>query len=522
MGETPAPPEQKIGPSGIAETTAADIMVLGKGGAVQLAGQFLARGLSFLFVGVAARILGPAGFGIYRQVKQVLITLGEVAPGGFNFAAVREIARGRAKGDHGAVRGAVRFSVRGALIVSLLLFVGVLVGADRIASWFGDSAQARQQMTVALQVGALFIPLYALMQVLRFATQGYKTMVPSVAVGSVIQPGAAVILSLAALLGGLGITGVILAEVMATGVALLVAIHYYLRIRTEKERLARPTWDAGRMTRFALALGGTRLFNTQSLGLGVILLGIAGTDREVGLFAIALSLQTLGVTFFQSIGNIWAPVVADVFERRDLARLESLYQTLNRWVATFSLPILMALIIRPDIFVRILGGPDAGEAAILCAILAIGNLFFVATGPTGYVLAMTGRTGINFLNSFSAVVLYVVLGAILVPRYGAVGMAVVDAVVTAAVNSARVIQAKLLVGVQPFGSSFVKPVAATLLGAAVLLGTRLIFGTDLVAGLVSLLVAGAVYVTALWLMGVAPEERYLMDQVRARLRGRRP
>jgi len=497
---------------------ASDIRVLGKGGAIQLAGQLLARGLSFVFVAFAARMLGPAGYGIYRQVKQVLLTLGEVAPGGFNFAVVREIARGRALGDHGAVRGAVRFSLRGAVIVSLLLFAGVLIGADWIASILADSGQAREQMTAALRVGAIFVPLYALMQVLRFATQGYKTMWPSVAVGSIIQPGLAVILSLGALLAGLGITGVIVAEVMATGVAVLVAAHYYLRIRTEKERLAPPTWNAGQMTRFALALGGTRLFNTQSLGLGVLLLGVVGTDREVGLFAIALSLQTIGVTFFQSMTNIWAPVVADVYERGDLVRLESLYQTLNRWVATFSLPLLMALIVRPDVFVRILGGPRADEAAILCAILAAGNLFFVTTGPTGYVLAMTGRTGINFLNSFAAVVVYILLGALLVPRYGAIGMAAVDAVVTAMVNSARVIEAKLLVGVQPFGRSFMKPVIATLLGAVVLLGVRVAFGPDLVAGLLSLPIAGVVYVAALWLMGVAQEERYVLGLIRARLR----
>lgn len=519
-GESPRSAAQRAGRKEIPKETAADIRVLGKGGAVQMGGQFLARGLHFLFVAVAVRILGPGGYGIYRQVKQVLTTLGEIAPGGFNYAAVREIARARAAGDHGAVRGAVRFSLRGAAVVSLLLFAGVVLGADRIAATFADSLQTRELMASVLRVGAIFVPLYALMQVLRFATQGYKTMVPSVLVGSVVQPGMAVLLSLGALLWGLGIDGVIVAEVIATGVAFLVAAHYYLRIRTEEERLARPSWDAGRMTRFALALGGTRLFNTQSLGLGVIILGLAGTDREVGLFAIALSLQTLGVTFFQSIINIWAPVVADVYERRDLARLESLYQTLNRWVATFSLPILMALIVRPDVFVRVLGGRSAAEAATLCAILAVGNVLFVATGPTSYVLAMTGHTAINFLNSFLAVVLYVVLGALVVPEYGAIGMAAVDAVVTAAVNTARVIEAKLMVGVQPFGRSFVKPLAATILGASVLVGARLLFGPGIDVGLASLAVAGAVYLAALWLMGLDPEERYLLDRMRARLRRR--
>jgi O-antigen/teichoic acid export membrane protein len=271
------------------------------------------------------------------------------------------------------------------------------------------------------------------------------------------------------------------------------------------------------MTRFALALGGTRLFNTQSLGLGVLILGFAGSDRDVGLFAIALSLQSLGVAFLQSITNIWAPVVADVHERRDLERLQTLYQTLNRWVGTFSLPILAALIVRPDIFMRILGGRAGAGAATLCAVLAAGNLFFVATGPTSYVLAMTGRAGINTLNSFSAVVLYVVLGLVVVPTHGAIGMAIVDAVVTALVNTIRVVEAKILVGVQPFGWSYAKPAAATLVSAALLLTSRFVFGPGLWIGIAALVVAGVMYLLALWLMGVGAEERYLLDRIKARI-----
>lgn len=50
------------------------------------------------------------------------------------------------------------------------------------------------------------------------------------------------------------------------------------------------------------------------------------------------------------------------------------------------------------------------QAASLVAILAAGNLFYAGTGPTGLVLSMTGRPGINFVNSAVAVALYIGLG----------------------------------------------------------------------------------------------------------------
>ncbi|MDQ4027113.1 MAG: polysaccharide biosynthesis C-terminal domain-containing protein, partial [Actinomycetota bacterium] len=257
------------------------------------------------------------------------------------------------------------------------------------------------------------------------------------------------------------------------------------------------------------------LLGIQSLGLGIIVVGLFRENREVGLFAVALALQGPGGVFLSGIVNIWAPVVSDLYGRGAVDRLESLYQTITRWIATFSFPVYAALIIEPDFFVRFFGNA-ALEAASVAAILAVGNLFYSGTGPTGYVLSMTGRPGVNFANSISAVVLYVVLGSMVVPEHGAVGMAVVDSVVTALVNAARVLEAKILVGVQPFGKSFLKPVAATVIAAAVLLLWQLVPGDTVVLEIVGIVVAGVVYLVVLRALGLDPEERYVWDRIRAR------
>jgi O-antigen/teichoic acid export membrane protein len=135
---------------------------------------------------------------------------------------------------------------------------------------------------------------------------------------------------------------------------------------------------------------------------------------------------------------------------------------------------------------------------------------------------MNGRPGVNFANSVSAVVLYVVLGSMVVPEHGAVGMAVVDSVVTALVNAARVLEAKILVGVQPFGRSFLKPVAATVIAAAVLLLWQLVPGDTVVLEIVGIVVAGVVYLVVLRALGLDPEERYVWDRIRARAARTRP
>jgi O-antigen/teichoic acid export membrane protein len=294
---------------------------------------------------------------------------------------------------------------------------------------------------------------------------------------------------------------------------------YLSRMLTAEERVVAPRSEPAAMVRFALPQAGASLLGIQSLGLGVLVLGVLGTNREVALFAVALALQGPGDVAFSGMIDIWAPVVSDLHSRGDIVRLGSLYTTITRWIATFSLPVYAALIIEPDLFVKFFG-PGYEEAALVVAILAVGSAFHTGVGPAVYLLSMTGRPGVNFANSVGAVALYVGLGIAIVPEYGAVGMAVVNTVVTALVSLARLVEAKVLVGLQPFGRSMFKPVAATIAGAAVLLGWKGAVGDSLVLASIGLVVAAGAYIGALRAFGLDPEERHVWNHIRRRLLSR--
>jgi O-antigen/teichoic acid export membrane protein len=498
---------------------AGDVRVVAKGGAVQMLGQITQKLVTFLLVAVMVRMLGTADYGLYRQVFQILMVATTLSSGGFPAAAVRFIVMARVAKDPNASRGAARTTIAGAAVASLVVFAVGFIAADDIAAAFADSPSNRSYLAFLLRVGAAYVPLYGCMQVLRFCTQAYRTMVPSVIVGNVIQPLSRFGLTVAALLAGFAVTGAVVALVASAGIALVGGFWYYRRLLSDQERVAVPRAKVGPILRFVLPQAGVALFSTQSLGLGILLIGVFGVDREVGLYGIAQSLQLAGGMFLNSIVGIWAPVVVHIYERGEIARLQSLYQTINRWVATFSVPIFMALMIQPELFVLLLSGRAESEAAILVSILAAGNLFYVATGPSGYLLAMTGRPSVNLVNSLVSVGLYVGLGIWLVPKYGAVGMAIVDAIVTALLNIARVIEGKILVGVQPFGRTFVKPMAATIAASGVLLIARLVLGHSVPMAIVGLLIAGLVYVGVLKVLGLEAEEKHVIDEVRTKFLG---
>lgn len=513
---------------GLSVEAAGDVATVARGAGVQITGQIAQSGFAFVFTAVAIHLLGTSLFGAYRKVVQVLAIAGQLGLAGFNYAAMRFITRARASGDHGGVKGATRVALWGTGIASACVVVALIVFGGPLASLFSGraSAIAESQLAFLFRLGAAYVPLFAFLQTLRYCTQAYKTMVPSVIAGNIIQPATRFVLGVGILVALVSfcacpredaVTGAVTTLIASMGAGTVAAAFYLRRMLTPEESRARPKTETSRMVRFALPQAGASLLGVQSLGLGILVLGIWSRDYEVGLFGVALALQGPGGLFLSGIVNIWAPVVSDLYERGETQRLASLFQTITRWVATFSFPVFAALIIQPDLFVRIFAGSSRLAAAPVVAILAAGNLFYTGTGPTGYVISMTGRPLVNFVNSVLAIALYVGLGARVVPEHGAIGMAVVDAAVTALINTARVVEAWILVGMQPFGRSFLKPLAATLAGAGALLVWTQVTSDETLVEIVGLAIAGLVYLVVLRVLGIDAEERYVWERIKKRV-----
>ena len=338
-------------------------------------------------------------------------------------------------------------------------------------------------------------------------------------VNDVIQPAALLVLGVGLMVAGFGVAGLVTGMAASAGIGLFVAIWYWRHELPPNERRAPPIAQVGPMVRFALPQAGVKLLNMRTVAPGILILGMIRSDAEVGLFALAMSLQGVALLFSQAILNIWTATVANLHGRGETSQLQSLYQTINRWSATYSFPILAALIVQPDTFVYFFGGHFIREAAVLTSILAVGTLFSVGTGPCATVVSMTGWPSVNLVNSIGAMALYVGAAIFVVPAHGAVGMAVVDAAVIALLNICRVVEARALVGIHPYGRSFLKPVIATLCTTGVLLMWKLVPGDGVGTGVLGLVAAGACYLLVLWKLGVDPEERFVYERIRGRLLG---
>jgi O-antigen/teichoic acid export membrane protein len=217
---------------------------------------------------------------------------------------------------------------------------------------------------------------------------------------------------------------------------------------------------------------------------------------------------------------MFAPFVADLYNRGETERLDRLFKTLTRWTVTATMPAFLVLAVAPEPVLRVFGADFAGGETALLIVLA-GQFINIATGSVGFVLIMVGRTGWDLLVYAASLALNLTLAIILADRYGIEGAAIANAVTFALSKWARLALVRRFVRIQPYDRDYVRLLAPTAAALAVMAAVHAGIGggwlLDLVAtaGLGSL----AYLVVYLWL-GLTDAERRGLAGLWARFKAR--
>ena len=93
-------------------------------------GRYRSALLTYGFTFIAFRILGRLSFGLYRQAVQILTIAAQLGLIGYNYAAMRWVARARAAENPGGVKGAARVALRCSAGASVVVVLLILLFAD--------------------------------------------------------------------------------------------------------------------------------------------------------------------------------------------------------------------------------------------------------------------------------------------------------------------------------------------------------------------------------------------------------
>jgi O-antigen/teichoic acid export membrane protein len=155
----------------------------------------------------------------------------------------------------------------------------------------------------------------------------------------------------------------------------------------------------------------------------ILVLGGYSDPSEVGFYGVARRLTILTTTFVMaSVNSVAGPQFAALHAQRNDAALARLARQCTFSMLAATLPVILALLIFPEIVLGLFG-PQFEQGAWPLRILALGQLIMVCIGPVETLLIMTGH-GKQMRNIIGATAIANVIGnLLLVPSYGAIGAA---------------------------------------------------------------------------------------------------
>ncbi len=259
--------------------------------------------------------------------------------------------------------------------------------------------------------------------------------------------------------------------------------------------------------------------NRSFMWIGSLIIGGFLAEKEVGFYGAANRTSLLGIMVLTSFGSIFAPIISELYNKKEFQKLETLFKTTTKWIFTISYPIFLIMIFFSKSILFFFGEEyTAGSQCLI--ILAIGQMISSLGGSYGYMIMMSGRSKITLINAFIAFSSNISLCFILIPLYGIIGAAYASTISLIFITIIGLLEVFAIYRIHPYQVNILKP----MLGGGISLSLSLIiikyfiksstYFINLSAGVLILLI---VYSLLIFLFGISGEEKLILKKIKMRL-----
>lgn len=388
---------------------------------------------------LAARVLGPEGYGLFALAVIFARAAQIVAQFGLDVAIYRQLPIDLAAGETARARRAALTALTASALLGALLAGAVAAAAGLIA----DDALAKPDLAAFLRLAVVAVPGLAIMEIsasaLRAAGGLWSPAVPLIGARAAFTLGVVV-------LAWLGLGGAAVAVVYAAASVLPLIAGFWLAARLlpgPRQVLLSTAETRALLLGAAPMLAGAIVYQVL-LWADVVIVGWFRPAAEVGVYRACLPFVLL-IELALLCWNVAAARVYPVFaEARDRVAAAAHYELSNRIVLFLTAPYVAALIARPDLPLRLMG-PEFTEGATVLAILAGGLFVKCGLGSAAFALIFSGHQKTELAAAVGAAVTSITLNLILVPIAGITGaaMATASAIVLLAVARIALLRRRL-------------------------------------------------------------------------------
>ncbi len=381
---------------------------------------------------VLARHLGATGYGRFVLGRSWGELLAKFPNLGYEWTAVKELPGYDRPGQHGLFRGYVRTAWRvtivGAIGLALLSLAVYTVIVERPDS--------------AIQLGVLLTAPLALAWLARGLLQGHHRFVTGSALIELLQPVAFALAVVALWIADrLTVVTSLVAWIATMSLAalagqVLLRAGYSPELNRATPEFDRPRWRRTRRPLYVSYLAFVVLDNA-----GVLVVGALLERADVATFAVASRIAVLGTVIIAGVQSVASSHLAEAAATSNWAETQHIVDRSLRVCAIPSVLITIGAAVLAEPLVAMFGD-DYGGAVTILRILLIGNLVNSITGPSGYVVSMSGLERSYARVMWSAAIATLVLVVVGTLIFGAAGAAWAVTAVTIAWNLALVLLAK--------------------------------------------------------------------------------
>lgn len=376
-----------------------------------------------LLVGVLlARALGPSGYGVYALVVSTTALLTVPTEFGLPSLVKREVASAHVQADWARMRGILRWA-NSVVGVASLLVLGVV--ASYLLLFRPDAAEDGS-FADTLIWGVLLVPLVALGNLRGGALMGLQQVVRGQLPELLLRPGLLVLL----LAGSTWLAGssvdasnAMALNVLAAAGAFVVGAVMLWRAIPQDCRGAESVTSPRAWTISALPLALTEGMRSMNVHLLVLLIGLVGTDAEVGLFRVAVQTAIIVAVPVSVLHLVVAPFISRLHAQDDHERLQRVVGSAAAAMFLGALAIFLVFAILGKVLLGTFFGVEFEASYQALVILGVGQVAGASLGPNATLLNMTYHEGAVARAFALSLAITAVLSVVLIPKLSIEGAA---------------------------------------------------------------------------------------------------
>lgn len=483
-----------------------------EGAGINLAGRILGGGIQYVYMVVAARLLGVESFGLLVLAFTIVTFGGVVGRMGMEMAVIKFVSRFHGETDRNSAAGAIYQALRTSLFVSLVLAVVLFLIAPHLSS----EIFKEERLSEIVKVLSVVLPFSAFMSITLASTQGFHLMKYSVYGQNIIQPSLNIVMLVLFVVLGFGLFGAAAAHLISVMITCVISYYFLVSTFPSAKNLRKSAVKVPGMLKYAISVAPVLFFNFVLMWTDTLMLGHYRSAFEVGIYSSAMRTAMISTLIISSFSTIFAPMASDLFARQEIGRLNDLFKVVTKWTYLINLAVFLLIILMPMEIIGIFGkGFEDGAGAL--KILALAQIVNTITGVAGVILVMVEKERLMFYNAFGAVLVNVFLNYVLIPLYGITGAAYATASTIIAVDLVMLAQVMWLLKIHPYSKEFVKITVCGMLACgtvSIIMALWPVAAQGIYKLLVFVPLFLGTYGLSIFFMGLGKEDRLILDMVR--------